>query len=382
MLKNLRTETTIGIEFKNKLIDVVGRRLGNLEKDKIVAKSTLLDPRLKKTAFGLQENADNAHKWICEELTNMICAKNDNTEITESDTTQSTSSANICSVWKHFDDKVAQFQVLVQHQKSKHNIISCYLHQCEYNMCEMFKLEVNHLEKKIFFYIIGYNKLQIISNLVYSQKTRGFNLDTWSSIEPLRVVINFRLVHCVHQIAYSQRPVTINSQSFIASTGDDKHKKNIKNTHHFKPIHSSFLQNLPEPKIFKVNMSQERCFAQQLASRHSQIVKNQVEKLKILVDYPHNIKDPKQKENLDLEVEVPNETSKAIFLNSATKQIDNNNDIESLTDAISQPEPTPLISLLESPCEIKLAHFEVLPRAQYLVTTVLIRKADNLNFTW
>jgi len=32
MLKNLRTETTIGNEFKNKLIDVVGRRLGNLEK--------------------------------------------------------------------------------------------------------------------------------------------------------------------------------------------------------------------------------------------------------------------------------------------------------------------------------------------------------------
>jgi len=60
--------------------------LGNLERDKIVAKSTFLDPRLKKTAFGLQENADNAHKWICEELTNMIHAKNDNTEITESDT--------------------------------------------------------------------------------------------------------------------------------------------------------------------------------------------------------------------------------------------------------------------------------------------------------
>ncbi|KAL4132589.1 hypothetical protein QTP88_009713 [Uroleucon formosanum] len=41
----------------------------------------------------------------------MIRAKNDNTEITESDTTQSTSSANICSVWKHFDDKVAQVKI-------------------------------------------------------------------------------------------------------------------------------------------------------------------------------------------------------------------------------------------------------------------------------
>jgi len=48
MLKNLRTETTIGNEFKNKLIDVVGRRFCNLERDKIVAKSTFLDPRLKK----------------------------------------------------------------------------------------------------------------------------------------------------------------------------------------------------------------------------------------------------------------------------------------------------------------------------------------------
>jgi len=38
----------------------------------------------------------------------MIHAKNDNTEITESDTTQSTSSANIHSVWKHFDNKIAK----------------------------------------------------------------------------------------------------------------------------------------------------------------------------------------------------------------------------------------------------------------------------------
>lgn len=58
-----------------------------------------------------------------------------------------------------------------------------------------------------------------------------------------------------------------------------------------------------------------------ISSKLVELEENQVEKLKILVDYPHNIKDPKQKENLDLEVEVPNETSKAIFLNSATKQI-------------------------------------------------------------
>lgn len=160
MLKNLRTETTIGIEFKNKLIDVVGRRLGNLEKDKIVAKSTLLDPRLKKTAFGLQENADNAHKWICEELTNMIRAKNDNTEITESDTTQSTSSANICSVWKHFDDKVAQVKITSNPNATASIMIRQYLEippldrkknplefwkQYEVTFPELYKMQLKYL---------------------------------------------------------------------------------------------------------------------------------------------------------------------------------------------------------------------------------------------
>ncbi|XP_025204578.1 zinc finger MYM-type protein 1-like [Melanaphis sacchari] len=92
-----------------------------------------------------------------------------------------------------------------------------------------------------------------------------------------------------------------------------------------------------------------------ISSKLVELEENQVEKLQTLVDYPHNIKDPKQKKNLDLEVEVQNKTSEVIFLNPATKQIDDNNDIQSLSDAISQPEPTPLISLLESPCEIKLS---------------------------
>jgi len=164
MLKNLRTETIIGNEFKNKLIDVVGRRLGNLEKDKIVAKSTFLDPRLKKTGFGLQENADNAHKWICEELTNMIRAKNDNTEITESDTTQSTSSANIStniySVWKHFDDKVAQVKITSNPNATASIMIRQYLEmppldrkknplefwkQYEVTFPELYKMQLKYL---------------------------------------------------------------------------------------------------------------------------------------------------------------------------------------------------------------------------------------------
>ncbi|KAL4107251.1 hypothetical protein QTP88_017631 [Uroleucon formosanum] len=84
----------------------------------------MLDIHAKKTGSGLQENA---HKWICEELTNMIRVKNDNTEITESDTTQSTLSANIYSVWKHFDDKVAQVKITLNPNATAFITIRQYL---------------------------------------------------------------------------------------------------------------------------------------------------------------------------------------------------------------------------------------------------------------
>ncbi|XP_022172647.1 zinc finger BED domain-containing protein 1-like [Myzus persicae] len=68
-VKNIKPDTHAGILLQNTLLDVVARRLGSLEKNSIVAKSTFLDPRLKKTAFGLADNADNTEKWIIEELT-------------------------------------------------------------------------------------------------------------------------------------------------------------------------------------------------------------------------------------------------------------------------------------------------------------------------
>lgn len=71
--------------------------MGILEKNKIVAKATFLDPRFKKTAFGLLENASNAQKWVSEELKMMISTTEMENEI---NTTE--------SLWKHFDNKVAQ----------------------------------------------------------------------------------------------------------------------------------------------------------------------------------------------------------------------------------------------------------------------------------
>jgi len=52
IIKSVQIKTTIGEAFKTTLIDVVNRRLGHLEMNKIVAKATFLDPRFKKTAFG------------------------------------------------------------------------------------------------------------------------------------------------------------------------------------------------------------------------------------------------------------------------------------------------------------------------------------------
>lgn len=61
-------QTATGQILKTTLLNAVSRRLGSLEGNKIIAKSTLIDPRFKKTAFGPTENASNVQKWICDEL--------------------------------------------------------------------------------------------------------------------------------------------------------------------------------------------------------------------------------------------------------------------------------------------------------------------------
>jgi hypothetical protein len=50
-VRNVRPETDVSILLKNSLVAIVARRLGSLEKDKIVSKSTLLDPKFKKNCI-------------------------------------------------------------------------------------------------------------------------------------------------------------------------------------------------------------------------------------------------------------------------------------------------------------------------------------------
>jgi len=94
----------------------------------------------------------------------MIRAKNDNTEITESDTTQSTLSANISaniySVWKHFDDKVSRVKITSNPNDSASLMIRQYLEippldrkknplefwkQYEVTFPELYKMQLKYL---------------------------------------------------------------------------------------------------------------------------------------------------------------------------------------------------------------------------------------------
>jgi hypothetical protein len=131
ILRNLKTKTDIGEVFRNMLMDIVSRRLGILEKNKIVAKATFLDPRSKKTAFGLLENANYAQKWVSEELTIMISTNTEmeneiNTESTTALTLNSTNNT-IESLWEHFDNKVAQVKSTLSPSITSNFIICQYL---------------------------------------------------------------------------------------------------------------------------------------------------------------------------------------------------------------------------------------------------------------
>ncbi|XP_072400487.1 E3 SUMO-protein ligase ZBED1-like [Diabrotica undecimpunctata] len=59
-LRSINTYTDVGLLLKTQLIEVISERFTGWEVNKIVAKSTFLDPRFMNTSFGLAENADTA----------------------------------------------------------------------------------------------------------------------------------------------------------------------------------------------------------------------------------------------------------------------------------------------------------------------------------
>lgn len=116
-VRKVRPETDAGILLQSSLLDVVSRRLGSLEKNKIVSKSTLLDPKFKKTAFGLEDNANNAQQWLVDELTSIISINNganDNNIENINETPASLgSTGSSYYLWDHFDQKVTEVRSVI-----------------------------------------------------------------------------------------------------------------------------------------------------------------------------------------------------------------------------------------------------------------------------
>ncbi|XP_025418959.1 zinc finger BED domain-containing protein 4-like, partial [Sipha flava] len=106
-LKSIITNTTAGNALQKIVIEVIVRRLGILERDKIVAKSTFLYPRFKKAGFGLIENANNTEKLLMEELSDIL-----NNKHQEDTCSVPINSINVESnvLWKQFDTKVSQIR--------------------------------------------------------------------------------------------------------------------------------------------------------------------------------------------------------------------------------------------------------------------------------
>ncbi|XP_060847297.1 E3 SUMO-protein ligase ZBED1-like [Rhopalosiphum padi] len=163
-VKNIKPDTHAGILLQNTLLDVVARRLGCLEKNSIVAKSTFLDPRLKKTAFGLADNADNTQKWIIEELTSNIYSNNDDenigNNISETPASPIVTRESLNSLWEHFDSKLSQVRSVSRPDISATLMVRQYLElphlqrgkncldfwkQHKHTFPELYKLQLKYL---------------------------------------------------------------------------------------------------------------------------------------------------------------------------------------------------------------------------------------------
>ncbi|CAG9788285.1 unnamed protein product [Diatraea saccharalis] len=67
-LKNCCSNSDVANRLNLKLLEIFDRRFGSHEINKTAAKATFIDPRFKKAGFGVERNADNAQKFVVDEL--------------------------------------------------------------------------------------------------------------------------------------------------------------------------------------------------------------------------------------------------------------------------------------------------------------------------
>ncbi|XP_050339404.1 E3 SUMO-protein ligase ZBED1-like [Bactrocera neohumeralis] len=127
-IRSQQMKTTEGECLKNSLLEVISRRLGLLESSKMCAKSSSLDPRFKKIAFGNESNSSNAQKWLGEEVSAFIQRSQ---RTATAPVTELPADKNKLSLWTLLDPKVAEAKTICHNAPSVNAHISLeqYLRQ-------------------------------------------------------------------------------------------------------------------------------------------------------------------------------------------------------------------------------------------------------------
>ncbi|KAL0872158.1 hypothetical protein ABMA27_004567 [Loxostege sticticalis] len=115
-LRNCSCNSEVASRLNIKLQEVFDRRFGGYEINKTAAKSTFIDPRFKKAAFGLERNAENALKFVVDELVMLETLESQAQSHLERPSTSSADSQQITTeatgennLWEHLDKRVQEF---------------------------------------------------------------------------------------------------------------------------------------------------------------------------------------------------------------------------------------------------------------------------------
>lgn len=126
-LKNVINSTESGELLRSTLLASVAKLLNGYELNQISAKSTFLDPRYKKHAFGSEDNAYNAEKLVCEELEELISAVDLNESSIQIEVVPEEHIENTELLWAYFDDKISNVKQVMSAKTRALIIIRQYL---------------------------------------------------------------------------------------------------------------------------------------------------------------------------------------------------------------------------------------------------------------
>ncbi|XP_046973455.1 E3 SUMO-protein ligase ZBED1-like [Vanessa cardui] len=100
--------TSAGQHLQQSLLDVIDKRLSVYENNRTAAKATILDPRFKKKAFGLETSAENAVKYVLEELAQYQLPASTARPLEPAPAAPSTSQAGDDELWEILDKRISE----------------------------------------------------------------------------------------------------------------------------------------------------------------------------------------------------------------------------------------------------------------------------------